>query len=45
MLNPFEEIKNDTNQQETLRDPLHMPIRPITRLKAKKVKDAINELI
>jgi hypothetical protein len=45
MLNHFEEINNDTNQQGTLRDPLHVPTRPITRLKAKKVKEVINKFI
>ena len=39
--NPFEEKGNDENQQP-LKDPLHVPVRPITRAKSKKIKEALN---
>ena len=43
-MNPFEERGNDENQQ-TFKDPLHVPVRPITRAKSKKIKEAFNGLI
>ena len=35
---------NDENQQ-TFKDPLHVPIGPITRATSKKIKEALNGLI
>ena len=29
---------NDENQQALLKDPLHVPVGPITRAKSKKIK-------
>ena len=43
-MNPFEERGNDENQQ-AFKDPLHVPVRPITRARSKKIKEAINGLI
>ena len=42
--NPFEEKENDENQQ-AIKDPLHVPIRPITKARSKKIKEALNGLI
>ena len=42
--NPFEEKGNDENQQP-LKDPLHVPAEPITRARSKKIKEALNGLI
>ena len=42
--NPFEERGNDENQQ-VLKDSLHVLIGPITRARSKKIKEALNELI
>uniref|UniRef100_A0A2N9II81 CCHC-type domain-containing protein n=1 Tax=Fagus sylvatica TaxID=28930 RepID=A0A2N9II81_FAGSY len=39
-LNPFEERGNDENQQAPLKDPLHVPVGPITRARSKKIKKA-----
>ena len=36
---------NDENQQAPLKDPLHVPVGPITRAKSKKIKEALNGLI
>uniref|UniRef100_A0A2N9G3B0 Reverse transcriptase n=1 Tax=Fagus sylvatica TaxID=28930 RepID=A0A2N9G3B0_FAGSY len=44
-LNPFEERGNDENQQALLKDPLHVPVGPITRARSKKIKEALNGLI
>lgn len=33
-MNPFEEKANNDDQRASLKDPLHMPIRPITCAKA-----------
>jgi hypothetical protein len=41
----LEEWGNDENQHPLLKDPLHVPIRPITRAKFKKIKEALNGLI
>ena len=35
----------DENQQELLKDPLHVPVGPITRARSKKIKEAPNGLI
>jgi hypothetical protein len=43
--NPFEERGNDENQQALLKDPLHVPVGPITRARSKKIKEALNCLI
>ena len=43
--NPFEERGNDENQQAPLKDPLHVPVGPITRARSKKIKVALNGLI
>ena len=42
--NPFEKRGNDENQQ-VFRDPLHVPVGPITRARSKKIKEALNGLI
>ena len=34
----------DENQQ-ALKDPLHVPVRPITRTRSKKMKEVLNGLI
>jgi hypothetical protein len=39
--NPFEEKGNDENQHEPLKDPLHVPVGPITRARFKKIKGAL----
>jgi len=36
--NPFKERGKDENQQATPHNLLHVSIRPITRLKTKKIK-------
>ena len=39
------EIKDDENQQ-AFKDPLHVPVGPITKARSKKIKEAtLNELI
>ena len=43
--NSFEERKNDENQQAPLKDPLHVLVVPITRVRSKKIKEALNGLI
>ena len=43
--NPFQEGGNDENKEATQRDPLHVPVGPITRAKAKRFKEALNGLI
>ena len=35
----------DENQQALLKDPLHVPVGPITRARSKKVKEVLNGLI
>ena len=35
----------DENQQASLKDPLHVPVGPITRARSKKIKEALNGLI
>ena len=47
--NPFEERGDDADQPNTkcnhANDPLEVPIRPITRARAKKIKEALNRLV
>ena len=43
--NPFEERGNDENQHWPLQDPLHVPSGPITRARAKKLKETFSGLI
>jgi hypothetical protein len=44
--NPFEEKGNDGNQGgPNLNDPLQVPDGPITRSRAKKIKEAMQELV
>uniref|UniRef100_A0A2N9J8I5 Integrase catalytic domain-containing protein n=1 Tax=Fagus sylvatica TaxID=28930 RepID=A0A2N9J8I5_FAGSY len=43
--NLFEERGSDENQQALLKDPLHVPVGPITRARSKKIKEALNGLI
>ena len=44
--NPFEEKENDGNQGgPSLKDPLQVPDGPITRSRAKKIKEAMQELV
>ncbi|KAI9173666.1 hypothetical protein LWI28_004589 [Acer negundo] len=43
--NPFQEGGNDENKGAALKDPLHVPVRPITRARAKRFKEALNGLI
>ena len=43
-MNPFEERGNEENQQ-VLKDPLHVPVEPITRARSKNIKEALNGLI
>ena len=31
--------------QQALKDPLHVPVGPITRIRSKKIKEALNGLI
>ena len=42
--NPFEERENDENQQ-AFKDPLHVQVRPITKARSKKIKEALNGFI
>ncbi|XP_052188792.1 uncharacterized protein LOC127799098 [Diospyros lotus] len=49
--NPFEERGNDENHHEEQADsnhssdPLHVPVGPITRARAKRLKEALNGLV
>ncbi len=48
--NPFEERGNDATQDaqpivRDVQDPLEVPEGPITRSRAKKIKDAMNGLV
>jgi hypothetical protein len=36
---------NDGNQQVSSKDPLHVPIGPITRAKSKMINEALSRLI
>ena len=36
--NPFEERDNEKNKQATSKDPLHVPVGPIIRVRAKRIK-------
>ena len=42
--NPFKERENDENQQ-AFKDPLHVPFGLITKARSKKIKEALNGLI
>ena len=42
--NPFEARGNDENQQ-AFKDPLYVPVGPITKARSKKIKEALNGLI
>ena len=42
--NPFEERGNDENQQ-AFKDPLYVPVGPITKVRSNKIKEALNGLI
>ena len=42
--NPFEERENDENQQ-AFKDPLHVPVGSIIKAISKKIKEALNGLI
>ena len=42
--NPFEERGNDENYK-AFKDPLHVPVGPITKVRSKKIKEALNGLI
>ena len=37
--------RGDENTQALLKDPLHVPVGPITRARSKKIKAALNGLI
>ena len=39
------EPRFDKNQQAPLKDPLHVPVRPIIRARSKKIKEVLNGLI
>ena len=41
---PIELTRTDENQQ-AFKDPLHIPVGPITKARSKKIKDALNGLI
>ena len=43
--NPFQEEGNDGDQGITLKDLVQVPIRLVTRARAKKFKDVLNRLI
>ena len=42
--NPFEERGNDEHHK-AFKDPLHVPVGPITKARSKKIKEALNGLI
>ena len=43
--NPFQEEGNDANQSTTPKEPIQVPIGPVTRARAKKFKEALHGLI
>ena len=43
--NPFQEEGNDENKVVVPRDPLHVPVGPIIRARAKRFKEVLNGLI
>ena len=43
-MNPFEERGNDEHHK-AFKDPLHVPVGPITKARSKKIKVALNVLI
>ena len=44
LLNAHASLYIDENQQ-ALKDPLHVPVGPITRARSKKIKEVLNGLI
>ena len=44
-MNPFKERSNDKNQQAPLKDPMHVLVGPITRVRSKNIKETLNGLI
>jgi hypothetical protein len=38
-------VETDENQQAPLNDPLHVSVGPITIVRSKKIKEALNGLI
>ena len=45
LLNLSKVNHNDENTQALLKDPLHVPVGPITRARSKKIKEALDGLI
>ena len=43
--NPFQEEGNDAEHGTTSRDPVQVPVGPVTRARAKKFREALNGLI
>ena len=43
--NPFQEEGNDAERGTTSRDPVQVPVEPVTRARAKKFREALNGLI
>ena len=41
----LQEAMGDENQQASLKDPLHVPVGPITRVRSKMIKEALSGLI
>ena len=38
-------VKVSDENQQAFKDPLHVPVGPITKAGSKKIKEALNELI
>ena len=38
-------VKVSDENQQAFKDPLHVPVGPITKARFKKIKEALNELI
>ena len=38
-------LANSDENQQAFKDPLHVPVGPITRARSKKIKEALNGLI
>ena len=38
-------LKVSDENQQAFKDPLHVPVGPITKARFKKIKEALNELI
>ena len=43
--NPFQEEGNDANQGTVTKEPIQVPIGPVTRVRAKRFKESFNGLI